>query len=137
MGWIFIRSFYPACATTNQIKMNMNNKYLPFQDIFDEILEDEIYDMMEKIGHDTLCAKLRYAAAQFSRGARTVMFAMNGYLFKIINCVGGSVSCSTPDCTGVSKTLYKPFPNDEDHDDKERFTNLVSMMNEAWYACVN
>lgn len=111
----------------------MNSKNLPFQDIFDEIFEDEIYDMCDVIEQDAICNKLRYAAAQFSRGAKVVTFGLDGYFFKVNNVVGGFVSCSNPDETGVSHTLYKPFPNDADHDDKERFTNLVSMMNEAWY----
>lgn len=115
----------------------MNNKNLPFQEIFDEIFEDEIYDMCDAIEQDAICKKLRYAASQFSRGSRTVLFVLGGYCFKIVNCVNGFVSCSNPDCTGVSRTLYKPFPNDDDHDDKERFKNLIEMMNEAWYSCVN
>lgn len=113
----------------------MNSKNLPFQDIFEEIFEDEIYDLCDSIQQDAICDKLRYAAAQFNRGAKVVSFGLGGYFFKINNVVGGFVSCSNPDGTGVSETLYLPYPNDEDHDDKERFTNLVSMMNEAWYLC--
>lgn len=113
------------------------SKNLPFQDIFEEIFEDEIYDMTDEISQDMLCKKLRYTAAQISRGSRVVMFNICGYMFKVNNAVGGFVSCSNTDCTGVSRTLYKAFPNDADHSDKERFENLVSMMNEAWYACVN
>ena len=115
----------------------MNNKNLPFQDIFEEIFEDEIYDMTDAIEQDAICNKLRYAAAQFSRGATVVSFGCCGYFFKINNKVGGFVSCSNPDGTGVSNTMYKPFPNDAEHDDKERFKNLIDMMNEAWYLCTN
>lgn len=112
-------------------------KELIYQSVIDEIFEDEIYDMCDEISQDGISKKVHYAAAQIGRGSRTVMFSLGGYLFKIVNCVGGFVSCSNPDSTGVSNTLYKPFPNDADHDDRERFKNLIGMMNEAWYLCVN
>lgn len=112
----------------------MKNDY---QQVLNEIFEDEIYDMCDDIPQESICKKVSYAADQFGRGARTVMFSMNGYLFKIVNCKNGFVSCSNPDCTGVSRTLYKPFPNDGEHEQKECFKNLIDMMNEAWYQCNN
>jgi len=109
----------------------MNNE---LTEILDEIFENEIYDMCDVLPQEVICKKVAYAASQISRKARTVTFVIDGNVFKIVNCIGGFVSCSNADGTGVSRTLHKPFPNDADHDTKERFTNLISMMNEAWYA---
>ena len=131
VGFYFVRS--PACADHfNQIITNMNNE---MQEILNEIFEDEIYDMCDEIPQESICKKVSYAASQFGRGARTVMFSISGYLFKIVNCQKGFVSCSNPDETGLSNTCYKPFPNDGDHDMKECCKNLIEMMNESWYLC--
>ena len=57
-----------------------------------------------------------------------------GYKIKVRNCLNGSVSVSSDDCTGVSETLYKPFPTD-DEDVFGAWLNLAQMINEAWYNC--
>lgn len=59
-----------------------------------------------------------------------------GMKIKIRNCLHGSVSVSNDDCTGVSNTLYYPFPTD-DEDVFGSWLNLAQMINEAWYQCNN
>ena len=114
--------------------MIMKNDY---QQVLNEIFEDEIYDMCDDISQDAICKVVTCAADQFGRGARTVLFTLSGYFFKVVNCRKGFVSCSNNESTGVSHTLYKPFPNDGEHEQKECFKNLIDMMNEAWYHCNN
>lgn len=59
-----------------------------------------------------------------------------GFKIKIRNCLRGSVSVSDDECTGLSTTLYKPFPTD-DEDLYGALLNLAQMINEAWYECNN
>jgi len=113
----------------------MNKQEL--QEVLAEIFEDEIYDICDEIKQDAIISSVTTVALNLSKGMRTIVFMLGGYQFKVINRVGGSVSCSHHDYTTVSDTLYKPFPNDGEHDLKECCKNLVEMMNEAWYAWNN
>lgn len=112
-------------------------KYEELKEILDEIFEDEIYDMAESIPMAFIRRRMLFVSNQFRRGAKTVTFYLGGCVFKINNSFGGFVSCSKDDKTSVSETLYMPFPDDGEHDEKECFKNLLDMMNEAWYACTH
>ena len=57
-----------------------------------------------------------------------------GFKIKVRNCLRGSVSVSDDECSGLSETLYKPFPTD-DEDIFGAWLNLAQMINEAWYLC--
>jgi hypothetical protein len=59
-----------------------------------------------------------------------------GMKIKVRNCLRGSVSVSCGESTGLSETLYKPFPTD-DEDIFGAWLNLAQMINEAWYNCNN
>lgn len=59
-----------------------------------------------------------------------------GMKIKVRNCLRGSVSVSDEDSTGLSETLYKPFPTD-DEDIFGAWLNLAQMINEAWFLCKN
>ena len=50
------------------------------------------------------------------------------------NCLHGSVSVSDGNNTGLSETLYWPFPTD-DEDIFGAWLNLAQMINEAWFLC--
>lgn len=113
------------------------NKKNEFQNVIDEIFEDDIYDICNKIPQGEVTKSLIRAASCFNKKQKTVSFVLGGYHFKISNRVGGFVSCSLNNFTAVSDTLYMPYPNDGEHTTKERFKNLLEMMNEAYYNCVN
>ena len=104
--------------------------------ILDEIFEDEIYDMVDAIPQEHICDVL--CKEEVSLNTRNVFqFRLGDYIFKVNNTHGGFVSCTDENGTGVSYTLYYAFPNDGEHEPKEMWKNLIDMMNEAWYACVN
>lgn len=114
----------------------MNKQEL--QEVLSEIFEDDIYDICNEIKQDSIISSVTTVALNlFLGGRKTAVFMLGGYQFKIINRVGGTVSCSRNYYTTVSHTLYKPFPNDGDHSTKECCKNLIEMMNEAWYAWNN
>lgn len=104
--------------------------------ILDEIFEDKIYDMVDAIPQEIICEKLTELDHEITFGSVND-FELEGFAFRVNNRLGGFVSCSNEEGTGKSDTLYLPFPCDRDHDTKEMFKNLIDMMNEAWYACVN
>lgn len=59
------------------------------------------------------------------------------YLYCINNSYKGSVSVSNEEVTGVSRTEFKPFYNDEEDGYFTGLCSLAQMINEAWYACKN
>ncbi len=104
--------------------------------ILDEIFEDEIYDMVDAIPQEIICEEL----TELNEGIglnRVKDFMIEDFAFRVNNTHGGFVSCTNENGTGVSYTLYYAFPNDGEHEPKEMWKNLIDMMNEAWYACVN
>ena len=114
----------------------MNKQEL--KEVICEILQDDIYDICDEIKQDAIISSVTTIALNFSlRGRTTDVFMLGGYQFKVINRVGGTVSCSRNSYTTVSNTLYKPFPNDGDHSTKECCKNLIEMINEAWFAWNN
>ena len=104
--------------------------------ILDEIFEDEIYDIIDAIPQEIICEKLTELNEGISLN-RVKDFMIEDFAFRVNNHMGGFVSCTNENGTGISNTLYYAFPMDGEHDTKEMFKNLIDMMNEAWYACVN
>ncbi len=59
------------------------------------------------------------------------------YQVKVNNNYGGFVSVSDSCNTGVSRTLYYPYYEDEDGNAFAGLMSLAQMINEAWYLCDN
>lgn len=106
-----------------------------FKQTLDEIFEDTIYDMCDELPMASVYNHIDFAVQQLNRGAKVVQFPIAGYHFKINNNIGGFVSCSNSEETGVCSTLHMAFPNDGEHDLREQLENLVDMMNSAYYSC--
>lgn len=104
-----------------------------------ELLNDECYDICEEfepasvaVAVETIISELEQNLAELRTHVATCEFGR--YTFKVSNRIGGFVSCSDENGTGVSETLYYPYYYDEDGDGLK---NLIEMMNEAFYHCVN
>lgn len=108
-----------------------------FKNLLHNIYEDDIYEMFDTLSTDDVSDGICYLIEQLQRGQRAIEFSVSDYTFKVRNFYGGSVSCSDSSCTGVSNTLYYPVPMDSEHDWYDRLKNLIEMMNEAFYHCVN
>lgn len=103
-----------------------------------ELLNDEIYDICDVFTPDEIAEELASVVDELNNGESTGEFSLGVYLFWVLNKQDGIVSCSNTEegCTGVSRTLYFPFYEDDDDPDAG-LKNLIEMVNEAWYACVN
>lgn len=115
------------------------NLELMMQDLVTSI-NDEPFDMLdefdaEDIANEVISIAKRLIRRDFCNGH--IIKGRIDYIYHVNNKVGGWVSLSNDDSTGVSRTLYLPF----NKDDKEcLFTSLFSlaqMINEAWYLCNN
>jgi len=98
-----------------------------------EILQDDCLDIID--GENITAFDFANYVMYLSKVLRINPFvedSYKGYRIKVRNCLYGSVSVSNDYETGVSETLYKPFPTD-DEDIFGAWLNLAQMINEAWY----
>lgn len=97
-------------------------------DILDEFEADEVADlvisMAERLLHRDFCN------GRFGHSLRT-------YQYKVNNRYKGFVSVSDDSSTGVSRTEFKPFYNDDDEGYFTGLCSLAEMINEAYYNCNN
>lgn len=122
----------------------MNNEFYEllrqgFVDKLAEMIDDENLDIVdgENITADEF-ADYIMCLSELLGSCWLINDEYKGYKIKIRNCLKGSVSVSTDSCTGVSRTLYYPFPYRKDDDDLfDAWINLAQMINEAWYECIN
>lgn len=111
-----------------------------------ELLNDEIYDICDEFEPTSVadaveCILCRLKAKEVCNPAclgPVVTCELGSFTFKVSNKHRGFVSCSDNDngCTGVSRTEYYPYYTDDDGSD-DGLKNLIEMMNEAFYACIN
>ena len=108
-------------------------------EMISEFLNDEIYDMMDEFSDDDVVE----AVGRAVRGMRifgVFSLKLGGYRFKMSN-YNKSVSCSTDDCTGVSRTEFKVYWEEEESDgstyNPDGVKNVIEMMNEAYYHCIS
>ena len=110
-----------------------------FEEELANIIQDDCLDIVEqeKISAKDFAHYVIYLS-KILGVSPMVTDEFKGCVIKIRNCIRGSVSVSTDNCTGVSNTLYYPFPYREDDDDLfGAWLNLAQMINEAWYHCNN
>lgn len=100
-----------------------------------EIIQDDCLDIVdgEKITAFDFANYVIYLS-KVLRSHPIVEDEYKGMKIKVRNCLKGSVSVSIDDSTGLSETLHKPFPTDDD-DVFGAWLNLAQMINEAWFLC--
>ena len=103
-----------------------------------EIIQDDCLDIVdgEKITAFDFANYVIYLS-KVLRSYPIVEDEYKGMKIKVRNCLKGSVSVSIDDSTGLSETLYKPFPTDDDPNDFPALLSLAQMINEAWYHANN
>ena len=102
-----------------------------------EIIQDDCLDIVD--GEKVTAIDFANYVIYLSKVLRSYWLIEDEYKgmkIKIRNCLHGSVSVSNDSCTGVSKTLYYPFPLNDD-DMFGAWLNLAQMINEAWFQCNN
>ena len=100
-----------------------------------EIIQDENLDIVDDV--NITAWDFSNYVIYLSKVLRTYWLIddeYKGMKIRIRNCLRGSVSVSNDECTGVSETLYYPFPLNDD-DLFGAWLNLAQMINEAWYQC--
>lgn len=100
-----------------------------------ELLNDEVYDMMDDFSED-LVVKVVAQAVMGLRIFNVFSFKLGDFRFKLSN-YNKSVSCSDDSCTGVSRTQYKVYWEEDDDFNRDAVKNLIEMINESYYHCVN
>lgn len=99
-------------------------------DMLDEFTADEIASKVISIARNLIMYKTNIVQKQMISGDKF-------YGIKVNNNLKGFVSVSNDDCTGVSRTEYKPFWKDDEDGYFTGLCSLASMINEAWYLCNN
>ena len=107
-----------------------------------EYINGEPLDILDEFEADTiadLCIDIakRLAYRDFCCGHLINRVKHLDYLYNVNNQMKGFVSISDDDCTGVSRTEYKPFYKDDEDGYFTGLCSLASMINEAWYLCNN
>jgi hypothetical protein len=103
-------------------------------------INDEPLDMLDEFDADDLACEVISIACRLMHRSFCNGHIKKGkidYLYSINNNLGGFVSISNDDCTGVSRTEYKPFYFDDEDGYYTGLCSLASMINEAWYLCNN
>ena len=110
-----------------------------FEEELAEIIQDDCLDIVcdEKVTAKDFAHYVVYLSKVLSVSP-IVEDEYKGMKIKVRNVYKGSVSVSSDDCTGVSRTAYYPFPYRNDEDDLfAAWLTLAQMINEAWYQCNN
>ena len=124
---------------SNQIVMNMKERIL-------ELLNDVVYEICDEFGNERVAELVieivdkinnHVTPRRISIG-EPVDVEIGKFQFRVNNRHQGFVSCSDTEegCTGLSETMYFPYYHDSDDPDAG-LRNLIEMLNEAYYACVN
>ena len=100
-------------------------------------INDEPLDMLDEFTDDEIATEVisianRLIHRDFCNGH--LRKGKIDYLYHVKNDLNGFVSISNDECTGVSRTCYYPFFDDEDGF-FAGLCNLAQMINEAWYLC--
>lgn len=100
-----------------------------------EIIQDDCLDIVDggKITAWDFANYVMYLS-KVLRSYPVVEDEYKGMKIKVRNCLCGSVSVSINGETGLSETMHKPFPTD-DENIFGAWLNLAQMINEAWFLC--
>ena len=103
-------------------------------------INDEPLDMLEEftdeeIATEVISIAFRLLHRDFCNGH--LKKGRLDYLYSINNGMKCFVSLSNNDCTGVSRTEYKPFYKDDEDGYFAGLCSLAQMINEAWYLCTS
>ena len=113
-----------------------------------EYINDECLDILDIVSAEEFAGQVIKIAQRitFLKRSRPNM-AVHGVIgnvekgnifnVKVNNSLGGWVSVSDDDSTGVSNTMWYPFFSDDEDGWFAGLTSLASMINEAWYHCNN
>ena len=121
------------------LEVNLN---LHEQDLI-EFIVNEPLDMLdefkaEDIAEEVISIAQRLLVRGFCNGHLIRKeYPKRDYLYSVNNQLKGFVSVSSYDCTGVSRTEYKPFYKDDEDGYFTGLCSLAQMINEAWYHCKN
>jgi len=127
--------------STQVIETNLD---LMKQDLVEHI-NDEIFDMLERFEDEEIADCVLAIASRLLLPAKVVEQPLTScggvwnYQIKVNNNHGGfvSVSCEETGCTGVSRTEFFPFFEDDEDGYYSGLCSLADMINEAWYFCNN
>lgn len=101
-------------------------------------INDEPLDMLDEFTADEIASEVISIARRLMYRSFANGHMVKGkidYIYSINNKISGSVSVSNDDCTGVSRTEYKPFYKDDEDGYFTGLCSLAQMLNEAWYHC--
>ncbi len=106
-----------------------------------EFVNDEPLDMLNEFSDLEIAEMVLAIASHLRLPAKVVEHEVKdyGYIVKVNNNHGGFVSVSDKytGSTGVSRTEYYPFFEDDEDGYFAGLCCLAQMINEAWYACNN
>lgn len=109
-------------------------------DLVHEALENEIYDLMDEVSTEQLEQAVSSMVHGLQRAENTLVH-MGRYSVKANNTEYDSwVSISNAEGTGVSRSLTYILPPNVSTDSQlelEHVTNIIGMLNEAWYVLNN
>ena len=109
-------------------------------DLVQEALENEIYDLMDEVSTEQLEQAVSSMVHGLQRAENTLVH-IGSYSVKANNTEYGSwVSISNADGTGVSRSLTYILPPNVSTDSQlelDHVTNIIGMLNEAWYLLNN
>ena len=102
-----------------------------------EDINDVPFDMLDEFDAKQIADACMYLADGLDKKdvAEEYIVSRQGveHYIKVINMLKGSVSVSTSDGTGVSRTEYYPYYKDDEGQPWDGLFNLAEMINEAWY----
>lgn len=98
-------------------------------------ITDENLDMLDEFTEYEI-ADIVLAIAERLTTSDTAEYSVKDYHFKVYNTNAAWVSCSDNTQTGVSRSVYYAFYDDDDGY-FSGMCNLAQMINEAWYECKN
>lgn len=103
-----------------------------------ENLENESYDLQDSFKNEAIALAVADLEAKLHSNANNATVQMGDFIIKARSTRTASfVSVSHEDCgTGVSRSLASLVDGKRPATDDE-IKNLVEMVNEAWYHCVN
>lgn len=105
------------------------------EELVSEAFGNDFYDMADELSESVVACVVNGLLQGLYRH-ESCEVAIWHYTF-FVSADGRTVSVSNDDCTGVSQSLSRVIPDDVFCDsmlDIEMVQELVSMMNEAWYA---
>lgn len=111
-----------------------------------DLLNDEVYDICEDFTMEEVADLVNDIVTKIQKRVTPYSISLCGqitanlgkYQFDVSQRLKGTVSCSDTEEveTAVSKTAYFPYYYDSEDPDAG-LKNLIEMINESWYHCVN